>query len=60
LGPAQQYLAEKKQVVAAVSLTATLPDGYATAARAVVVVMHQDFQPYRVLVWKPLPASALL
>jgi general secretion pathway protein K len=60
LGPAQQYLAEKKQVVAAVSLTATLPDGYATAARAVVVVMRQDYQPYRVLVWKPLPPSALL
>jgi general secretion pathway protein K len=60
LGPAQRYLAEKKQAVAAVSLTATLPDGYATAARAVVVVMHQDYQPYRVLVWKPLPPSALL
>jgi general secretion pathway protein K len=60
LGPAQRYLAEKKQVVAAVSLAATLPDGYATAARAVVVVMHQDYQPYRILVWKPLPPSALL
>jgi general secretion pathway protein K len=61
LGPAQRYLAEKPQLVAAVSLAATLPDGYATAARVVVVVMHQkDFQPYRVLVWKPLPASALL
>jgi general secretion pathway protein K len=60
LGPAQQYLAEKKQRVASVALTATLPDGYATAARAVVVVMPQDSQPYRVLVWKPLPPSTLL
>jgi general secretion pathway protein K len=59
LGPAQRYLAEKKQAVAAVSLTVTLPDGYAAAARAVVVVMRQDYQPYRVLVWKPLPPSAL-
>jgi type II secretory pathway component PulK len=60
LGSAQRYLAEKRQLVAAVSLTATLPDGYATAARAVVVVMPQDSQPYRVLVWKPLPPSTLL
>jgi general secretion pathway protein K len=60
LGPAQRYLAEKKEAVAAISLTATLADGYATAARAVVVVVHQDYQPYRILVWKPLPPSALL
>jgi general secretion pathway protein K len=60
LGPAQRYLAEKRQRVAAVALTATLPDGYATAARVVVVVVPQDSQPYRVLVWKPLPPSTLL
>jgi general secretion pathway protein K len=60
LGPVQRYLAEKKQLVASVALTATLPDGYTTAARAVVVVMPQDSQPYRVLVWKPLPPSTLL
>jgi general secretion pathway protein K len=60
LGSAQRYLAEKKQLVASVALTATLPDGYATAARAVVVVMPQDSQPYRVLVWKPLPPSTFL
>jgi general secretion pathway protein K len=59
LGPAQRYLAEKRQLVASVALTATLPDGYATAARAVVVVMPQDSQPFRVLVWKPLPPSTL-
>lgn len=60
LGPAQRYLAEKRERVASVALTATLPDGYATAARAVVVVVPQDSQPYRVLVWKPLPPSTLL
>jgi general secretion pathway protein K len=57
LGSAQRYLAAKRQQIVAVELTATLPDGYATAARAVVAVMPQDSQPYRVLVWKPLPPS---
>jgi general secretion pathway protein K len=60
LGPAQRFLAEKRELVATVALTATLPDGYATAARAVVVVVPQDSQPYRVLVWKPLPPSSFL
>jgi general secretion pathway protein K len=59
LGSAQRYLAAKRQQVAAVELAAILPDGYATAARAVVAVMPQDSQPYRVLVWKPLPPSTL-
>jgi general secretion pathway protein K len=57
LGPAQRYLAVKRQQIVAVELAATLPDGYGTAARAVVAVMPQDSQPYRVLVWKPLPPS---
>ena len=57
LGSAQRYLAAKRQQIVAVELAATLPDGYATAARAVVAVMPQDSQPYRVLVWKPLPPS---
>ena len=57
LGSAQRYLAAKRQQIVAVELTATLPDGYGTAAHAVVAVMPQDSQPYRVLVWKPLPPS---
>ena len=57
LGSAQRYLAAKRQQIVAVDLAATLPDGYGTAARAVVAVMPQDSQPYRVLVWKPLPPS---
>jgi general secretion pathway protein K len=59
LGPAQRYLAAKRQQVAAVELAATLTDGYGAATRAVIVVMPQDSQPYRVLVWKPLPPSTL-
>jgi general secretion pathway protein K len=39
-----------------VELTATLVDGYAAAARAVIVALPQDSQPYRVLMWKPLPS----
>jgi general secretion pathway protein K len=57
LGSAQRYLAAKRQQIVAVELTATLPDGYGTAAHAVVAVMPQDSQPYRVLVWRPLPPS---
>jgi general secretion pathway protein K len=30
-----------------------LIDGYAVAARAVIVVLPQDSEPYRVLVWTP-------
>jgi general secretion pathway protein K len=56
-GPAQPYLAAKPQRVVAVELAAALPDGYAAAAHAIIVVLPQDSQPYRVLVWKPLPTS---
>jgi general secretion pathway protein K len=59
LGQASPYLAVKPQRVVAVELTAALADGYAAAARAVIVLLPQDSQPYRVLVWKPLPSSVL-
>jgi type II secretory pathway component PulK len=59
LGPAQRYLAAKRQQIVAVELAAMLSDGYGTAAHAVVAVMPQDSQPYRVLVWKPLPPSTV-
>jgi general secretion pathway protein K len=55
LGPAQQYLAVKPQRVASVDLTAAMASGYATSAHAVIVVLPQDSQPYRVLVWTPMP-----
>jgi general secretion pathway protein K len=60
VGDAQQYLAIKPQRVASVELVAELADGYAVAARAVIVVLPQDGQPYRVLVWTPVPSSRLL
>jgi general secretion pathway protein K len=55
LGPAQQYLAVKPRRVASVDLTAALASGYAAAAHAVIVVLPQDSQPYRVLIWTPMP-----
>jgi general secretion pathway protein K len=55
LGPAQPYLAVRPQRVASVDLTAALASGYTAAAHAVIVVMPQDSQPYRVLVWTPAP-----
>jgi general secretion pathway protein K len=57
LGQASVYLAVKSQRVVSVELAAALADGYAAAARAVIVLLPQDSQPYRVLVWKPLPSS---
>jgi general secretion pathway protein K len=55
LGPAQQYLAVKPRRVASVDLTAALASGYSAAAHAVIVVLPQDRQPYRVLIWTPMP-----
>jgi general secretion pathway protein K len=60
VGAAQQYLAVKPQRVASVALTAQLDDGYAVGARAVIVVLPQDSEPYRVLVWTPVPSPGLL
>jgi general secretion pathway protein K len=54
LGPARQYLAVKPQLVASVDLTAELASGFITTAHAVIVVLPQDSQPYRVLVWTPM------
>jgi general secretion pathway protein K len=60
VGSAQQYLAVKPQRVASVELTAELSDGYVVAARAVIVVLPQDSEPYRVLVWTPMSSPRLL
>jgi general secretion pathway protein K len=57
LGPAQRYLAAKPQQVVAVDLMARLADGYVAAARAVIVVLPQDSEPYRVLVFTPAPSA---
>lgn len=60
LGPAQRFVAAKPQHVASVRLVATLASGYATAAKAVIVLLPHDRQPYRVLVWTPLSSPAVL
>jgi general secretion pathway protein K len=60
LGPAQRFVAPKPQRVASVRLTATLADGYASAAKAVIVLLPHDRQPYYVLVWTLLPSPAVL
>jgi general secretion pathway protein K len=60
VGTAQQYLAAKPPRVASVELMAELVDGYAVAARSVIVVLPQDSQPYRVLVWTPMPSPRRL
>jgi general secretion pathway protein K len=58
--PARRYLAVKPVRVASVELAAELANGYAVAARSVIVVLPQDSQPYRVLVWSPVPSPGLL
>jgi general secretion pathway protein K len=59
LGAAQRYLEVKPHRVASVELAAVLADGYEVAAEAVIVLLPQDSQPYRVLVWKPVPSPML-
>lgn len=53
-GPAKDYVRAEGRTVALVEMAANLPDGYRTAARAVIVVVPEDKQPYRVLSWMPL------
>jgi general secretion pathway protein K len=60
LGPAQRFVGAKPQQVVSVQIAATLADGYAAAARAVIVLLPHDSEPYRVLVWTPLSPSAIL
>ena len=59
LGPAQRFVAPKPQRVASVRLAATLANGYATAAKAVIVLLPHDRLPYYVLVWTRLPSPAV-
>jgi general secretion pathway protein K len=60
LGSAQRFVAAKPQHVASIRLAATLAGGYATAAKAVIVLLPHDRQPYHVLVWTLLPSPAVL
>jgi general secretion pathway protein K len=53
-GQAGTYLKSKSRPIARIALTVLLPDGYMKAARAVIVVLPRDSEPYRVLEWTPL------
>ena len=59
LGPAQAYLAAKPQRIAGVDLIAAMKEGPGAAARAVIAVLPQDSEPYRVLIFSPMPAAGL-
>jgi general secretion pathway protein K len=54
LGSAEQYVEVKTPPVVSVHLTATLANGFAQAARAVVVPAPDGNQPYRLLLWTPI------
>jgi len=63
LGPAQTYVSAKPQRIATVELRATLAEGQArnsvAGARAVIAVLPQDSEPYRVLMFTPMRTAAL-
>jgi len=63
LGPAQAYVAAKPPRIAAVELRATLAEGRArnsvAGARAVIAVLPQDSEPYRVLMFTPVRTATL-
>jgi general secretion pathway protein K len=58
LGTASDYVKLGARPVALVEMTARLLDGYMAAAEAVIVVVPDDIQPYRVLAWTPVPLHA--
>jgi general secretion pathway protein K len=60
LGLGQRFVEVKPQQVVSVLSAAMLGDGYAAAARAVIVLLPHDNEPYRVLVWTPLSPSTVL
>jgi len=62
LGPAQNYVSAKPQRIAAVELRATLTESRnntIAGARAVIAVLAQDSEPYRVLMFTPVRTAAL-
>ena len=59
LGPAQAYVAAKPHRVAGVDLIAAMKEGPGAAARAVIAVLPQDSEPYRVLIFTPMPVAGL-
>ncbi|WP_168200215.1 MULTISPECIES: type II secretion system protein GspK [unclassified Bradyrhizobium] len=58
LGPAQKYLKVQQNNVVAADLIASTTDGYTAAAKAYIVLLRDDKQPYRVLAWTPVSPFA--
>jgi general secretion pathway protein K len=58
LGTDKKYLALKKPSAVSVYLTATLVNGFAQGARAIIVPMPESAQPYRTLVWDLLSSQS--
>jgi general secretion pathway protein K len=56
LGPAQKYAAEGSRLAVGVSIDARVSDGYHAKAKAIIVAVDGDSQPYRVLAWTPISA----
>lgn len=54
LGAAQKYLKVQPGHVVAVDLVAGTIDGYTAAAKAFIVLLPEDKEPYRVVAWTPL------
>jgi len=53
LGPGRSHLDVKPRQAVSVDLAVRMRRGLAGAARAVIVLLNGDSQPYRVLVWDP-------
>jgi general secretion pathway protein K len=51
LGPGGRYLQLTPTRAVSVRLVATLRDGYAESAHAIIVILPEDTQPYRLLAW---------
>lgn len=58
LGPAQKYLKAPQTHVVAVNLVAGTTGGYTARAKAFIVLLPDDKQPYRVLAWTPVSRFA--
>jgi len=58
LGAAQKYLKVQPKHVVAVDLVASTTSGYTAAAKAFIVLLAEDKQPYRVLAWNPVSPFA--
>lgn len=55
LGPASEYVKSKARPIALVQMRVKVADGYGSTARAVLVAVPGDREPYRILEWTPAP-----